>query len=282
MNDHAVPATLATPLGEIAVQPRVCPACGAGNAGGAGNRYSRPPWSIRDCAACGFVYLDPAPAYEALDETISWDKARQVESDRRYRERPIGYRISRATRKRNRLPRRDIAHMIERHAPPGNVVDVGCADGGRIGRIAAAYVPFGIEIAADLAAKADRRLARRGGRCVHAPAIDAFREFPDGFFTGAILRSYLEHEVVPRDVLRELFRALAPGGVAVVKVPNYACLNRRVSGRKWCGFRFPDHVNYFTPASLRRMADAEGFVTEFGALGALPTSDNMWALLRRP
>ena len=70
-------------------------------------------------------------------------------------------------------------------------------------------------------------------------------------------------------------------GIAVVKVPNYASLNRRVMGRNWCGFRWPDHLNYFTPKSLTAMAGATGFSCRFGMLGALPTSDNMWAVLQR-
>ena len=80
--------------------------------------------------------------------------------------------------------------------------------------------------------------------------MEGLKSFAAGFFTAATLRSYLEHELHPRAVLTELHRTLAPGGVALVKVPNYASLNRRVTGRKWCGFRYPDHLNYFTPASL--------------------------------
>ena len=37
-------------------------------------------------------------------------------------------------------------------------------------------------------------------------------------------------------------------------MPNFGSVNRRVSGSQWCGFRYPDHVNYFTPQSLRTMA----------------------------
>ena len=134
---------------------------------------------------------------------------------------------------------------------------------------------------AGLAKIANERFAERGGACVRASAIEALRAFPDGFFTGAMLRSYLEHEVEPREVLHELARALTPGGTAIVKVPNYGSLNRRLTGRKWCGFRYPDHVNYFTVRSLTKMADGAGFSVSFGLTGAIPISDNMWCALRR-
>ena len=66
---------------------------------------------------------------------------------------------------------------------------------------------------------------------------------------------------------------------AVVKVPNYGSLNRIVTGQRWCGFRYPDHLNYFSPDTFRVLANRAGFETSFGLTGCLPTSENMWALL---
>ena len=96
------------------------------------------------------------------------------------------------------------------------------------------------------------------------------------------MRSYLEHELHPAEVLRELWRTLKPGAVVIVKVPNFASLNRRVMGMRWCGFRHPDHLNYFTPDTLTNMARACGFEPWFGLTWRLPTGDNMWALLKTP
>jgi SAM-dependent methyltransferase len=276
------PATVDTPLGPVPVSARACPACGADNGDAAAGEFSRPPWLIKTCAACGFVYLDPVPRYEALTQTLSWERSREAENQRRAGERPRTYRLSQTFRKRNRIfGRRMIGAAVERHAPPGNVVDIGCAEGGQAMLLGPDYVPFGVEISAGLAEIADRTFATRGGRCVLAPAVEGLRTFPEEFFTAAMLRSYLEHEVQPREVLAELARTLKPAGVAIVKVPNFGSLNRRLTGRKWCGFRYPDHVNYFTPASLRAMGQAQGFSVGFGLTGAIPTSDNMWAVLRR-
>jgi predicted SAM-dependent methyltransferase len=92
----------------------------------------------------------------------------------------------------------------------------------------------------------------------------------------------LEHEARPLDVLKECCRVLKPGGFIVVKVPNYATINRVVMARKWCGFRYPDHLNYFTPASLRNMAAAAAFTTHFRWLERMPSDDNMWGTLIKP
>ena len=52
-------------------------------------------------------------------------------------------------------------------------------------------------------------------------------------------------------------------------------------GRKWCGFRYPDYLNYFTPASLRRMAEKCGYSVKSAFSQRLPTSDNMYAILKK-
>jgi hypothetical protein len=75
---------------------------------------------------------------------------------------------------------------------------------------------------------------------------------------------------------------LRPDGRLILKMPNYASVNRRVRGARWCGYRFPDHVNYFTPASLQAMVRAAGLeVVRMRAVDRLPTSDNMWLVAGR-
>ena len=121
----------------------------------------------------------------------------------------------------------------------------------------------------------------RGGYAINAPCAEGLAQFPPKYFDACSARSYLEHEAHPLEVLKGAFRVLKPGGVLVAKVPNYACLNRAVMGRKWCGFRYPDHLNYFTPASLRSMAAKAGFAVHFRYLHGLPTNDNMWVTMEK-
>ena len=73
--------------------------------------------------------------------------------------------------------------------------------------------------------------------------------------------------------------AMMPGGKVFVRVPNYGSLNRRVMGARWCGFRYPDHVNYFTSATLRTMAAMAGFSMQIVNRANLWIDDNIQALL---
>jgi predicted SAM-dependent methyltransferase len=120
----------------------------------------------------------------------------------------------------------------------------------------------------------------RGGHAIHAPAVEGVKQFPDRYFSGILLRSFLEHEAQPKALLKECARVLAPYGAIYVRVPNFGSLNRRVLGGKWCGFRHPDHVNYFTTRSLAAMAGDFGLTLELLNPIRLPFDDNINAVLK--
>ena len=88
----------------------------------------------------------------------------------------------------------------------------------------------------------------------HAPALKGIGQFQSGYFSGIVLRSFLEHEVAPKAVLERVCASSRHEGSIFVRVPNFGSVNRRVIGGGWCGIRHPDHVNYFTLRSLQKMA----------------------------
>lgn len=257
---------------------RDCPLCGGRRAADL-PRYSREGWRIVQCAGCGFVFLDNPPGHAALSEEFAWEKGLDAEKARRLKAAPLMYGVDYATRFRNGLfQRTDMQKYVDWFGAGGNVLDVGCASGGRI---TAPFTPFGIEISRALAERADADMRARGGRCVHGPGAEAIWEFEPGLFDGIVMRSYLEHEEQPLRVLEGAHRALKDSGAVYVKVPNWGSVNRRVTGGQWCGVRLPDHVNYFTPASLRAMARRAGFGVEIKNPLNLAFDDNIHALLRK-
>jgi SAM-dependent methyltransferase len=68
----------------------------------------------------------------------------------------------------------------------------------------------------------------------------------------------LEHTPDPTAVLREAHRALAPGGVLAISVPDYGSLAARAMGRRWV-FLLTVHLYYFTRATLDALLRRCGF-----------------------
>ncbi len=268
------------------VLARNCPKCGTDNSAAAPLDYSWQHWVLKGCVDCGFVYLENPPGYEALISEFAWERNHGDRSERMRDEYPVTYNVSRAWKKFRRWAIRKpnkLANRIAQSFPPGPVVDIGCGTGDYLAGLPDIYEPLGVEISEELARRATERLADRGGRVIAKSAIEGLAAVPEGTVSGIIMRSFLEHEEHPADLLARAWRALKPGGATIIKVPNYASVNRRVMGDRWCGFRFPGHVNYFTPQTLREMVEAAGFQVErFGLFDRFYLSDNMWMVASKP
>ncbi|KIC11834.1 hypothetical protein RA19_04135 [Leisingera sp. ANG-M1] len=256
-------------------QPRACPACGSSGYQRLAE-YSPDHWEMAECTDCGFVFLRNPPGYEALKEEFAWEttyRAKKASSKGSTPFSPVARKIRNALRMS-----RNKSRSYRRWFGDGHVLDIGCGAGHRV---RAPMTPYGIELSTGLHKIADERMRARGGYCVHGPGAEAIWEFPEETFDGILMYSYLEHETEVGKVLAGAHRALKPGGGVFVRVPNYASLNRRVVGPKWCGFRYPDHVNYFTLQSLTAVAAKAGFTTRLVNRISLHIDDNVSVLLRK-
>ncbi|KIC16994.1 class I SAM-dependent methyltransferase [Leisingera sp. ANG-Vp] len=256
-------------------QPRACPACGSSGYQRL-DEYSPDHWEMAECAGCGFVFLRNPPGYEALKEEFAWERTFEAKKAASRGSTPFSP-LARKIRGALRMGR-DKTASYRRWFNDGHVLDIGCGSGGRI---APPMTPYGIELSSGLHKIADEFMRAHGGYCLHGPGAKAIWQFPEGLFDGILMHSYLEHETEVSEVLQGAHRALKPGGGVFVRVPNYASLNRRVVGPKWCGFRYPDHVNYFTLSSLTDVAAKAGFTTRLVNRVTLHIDDNVSVLLRK-
>ncbi len=95
--------------------------------------------------------------------------------------------------------------------------------------------------------------------------------------------SCLEHEHYLTRALTRIRELLRPGGCVFIKVPHCGCWNRMVMGKSWCGYYFPQHLYYFTPATIGRLFEKVGLETaRNGFWDHVPVSDVLWATGRKP
>jgi SAM-dependent methyltransferase len=139
---------------------------------------------------------------------------------------------------------------LERHiAPPGKLLDIGCAAG------------FAIEVACD-----------RGWDARGIELNEWFAQFTDPAVRGRVcyrplersgltdrfnvitMFDLLEHSSKPRALLNDARALLAPGGVIALQLPFVDSLACRALGRRWYHYNPPAHLSYFSLATLERLA----------------------------
>jgi 2-polyprenyl-3-methyl-5-hydroxy-6-metoxy-1,4-benzoquinol methylase len=219
------------------------------------------------------VYLGAEISYEQQASQLEFSESWRAEHERRKRKHPLLVSISGWTRKlKPEIGDRLLAQTL-RWRTSGTLVDFGCGDGKFLERAQRHFDVWGVEISARAAELARKRVP--AARVVHAPITEA--ALPAATFDVVTQFSVLEHEWRPLSALRAAHAALKPGGMTLLKVPNYASWNRRVMGKDWCGFRLPDHCNYFTSGTLAAMLRKAGLRPLRGSFfDRLPTSDSLW------
>jgi SAM-dependent methyltransferase len=256
---------------------RPCPACGS-DAATQLHAYSQGDWHVATCDDCDLTYLRNPVPYKALEEDFAWEKTYEEKKGASGGSTGLSPTIRRL-RKMLGLTHKGQQAKMGTWFNNGAVLDIGC---GNLNNVPEPMTPYGIELSRTLHAHAEKAMRARGGYCVHGAGAEAIWDFDANMFDGVVMHSYLEHEVDLMGVLRGVFRALKPGGAAFVRVPNFGSLNRHVIGPKWCGFRYPDHVTYFTLPTLRATAKRAGFTTNLVNRFGLLVDDNIKALLRKP
>ena len=257
---------------------RPCPSCGSETVRDLAE-LSPDPWRVGQCNPCEFVFLRNPVDYAALEEDAAWEKTFWTEDSAREEKRSLLKRLARWFRIQGYRVRGDGSGRYLRLLGPGKILDIGC---GGVARWKAPFVPFGIELSRVLADRSNAEMNERGGYCLQGAGAERIGDFPEDFFDSVMMHSFLEHEVQFDTLLAGTARVLRPGGRAFIRVPNFAALNRKISGPRWPGFRYPDHVNYFTPETLRRACEKAGLDFKLVNRHKIWLDDNIQALAIKP
>lgn len=201
---------------------------------------------VVECRRCGLIRLDPMPAVSELHKFYPenyWWEADHSASGRLaeiYRQFVISDHVQFAAR------------AIR---GSGVVLDIGCGGGSFL----AALKKRGARVMGlDISATAVQRAGKQygvPGVCGSLPATP----FAAGSFAAITMFHVLEHLPDPVEILAAAAGMLAPGGRLVVQVPNAACWQMLLLGRRWSGFDVPRHLINFRVEDLEDLLDGCGF-----------------------
>jgi len=218
-----------------------CPAC----SGTWKWLYQKNGCSISRCTGCGLGRAAPT-AFDAKDYYTE-DYFNGGHSD--------GYFDYAASEEVLRHEFSRVARVLRRYCRPGaRLLEIGCAYGFFLKEARKSFEVHGIEIAE----AAVQACHRAGLREVHHGAADEAMLSRIGQVDAIVMLDVIEHLTDPFHTLQACSRHLSPGGAMLITTGDFNSLFAQLSGRHWRLMTPPQHLWFFTPSSIRRIADRLG------------------------
>ncbi|MGH3369508.1 MAG: class I SAM-dependent DNA methyltransferase, partial [Nocardioidaceae bacterium] len=112
--------------------------------------------------------------------------------------------------------RRLVGDLLERLAPAGPCLDVGCGAGAMVAHASRSRSAVGVDLSVEAL---DHARSRGLTRLVRSEA--GTLPFASGSFGAALALDVIEHHAAPEEILGEIRRVLGPDGLLVVTVPAF-------------------------------------------------------------
>jgi 2-polyprenyl-3-methyl-5-hydroxy-6-metoxy-1,4-benzoquinol methylase len=142
--------------------------------------------------------------------------------------------------------------LFRRHCQSGTVLDVGCSSGAFLYQLKQRF-PGAYEILGTDVSGAPLDYAESKGVPVLRSDFLA-HNFSDKKFDAVTFWAVLEHLLEPKRFLEKAVLLLKTTGVCIVLVPNMKSLAVRTIGKRY-RYIYPQHLNYFTATTLRRLVE---------------------------
>ena len=209
--------------------------------------FSTPTRRYVRCPACSLVFRNPRPVGSAIEEF--------------YRDNYDGtYGAIESGADRLPVYRSVLSHLSGYRVPPGRLLDIGCGDGAFLALCQmAGWTCFGVEVSKLAAERAAQRgITMLAPRWVTQPAGSSTQGESYDVVT---LINVLETMLDPAAVLRRVRRAMASGGLLLIRVSNGAFHLSIRKPVRWIGARYQQafHLFVYSPQVMQRLLPAAGF-----------------------
>jgi 2-polyprenyl-3-methyl-5-hydroxy-6-metoxy-1,4-benzoquinol methylase len=199
------------------------------------------------CRQCSMIYVNPAPA--------------EFASGQYYDLAGSGYYLSPAKLESDYAPVRFAreSRLFRRHCPGGAVLDVGCSSGAFLFRLNQRFPGDYQMLGTDVSGSPLDYAESRGVPVLRGDFLA--QDFGGKKFDAVTFWAVIEHLLEPKRFLEQAWSILKPNGLCFVLVPNMRSLAARWLGERY-RYIYPQHLNYFTKATLIRLAEERFSVVE--------------------
>ena len=150
--------------------------------------------------------------------------------------------------------------LFRRHCCSGALLDVGCSSGAFLFQLSKRHPGAYDLVGTDVSGPALDYAESRGVRVVRGNFLQ--QDFSGRRFDAVTFWAILEHLVDPGAFLEKAHTLLNPQGRVFVLVPNMRSLATRLLGDRY-RYIYPQHLNYFTRATLTKMVEKRFSVVEW-------------------
>jgi ubiquinone/menaquinone biosynthesis C-methylase UbiE len=142
-----------------------------------------------------------------------------------------------------------------RNIAPGKLLDVGCGMGFMLKRFQElGWESYGVDISSYATEYARSEL----GLNAYTGTIDKI-EFPESYFDLVTMVLTVEHMPDPKNALETLHRLMKPDAIIIIATHDIDGLWPKISKSKWQHLFVPEHLFFFSHATLKRLLKEVGF-----------------------
>jgi 2-polyprenyl-3-methyl-5-hydroxy-6-metoxy-1,4-benzoquinol methylase len=149
--------------------------------------------------------------------------------------------------------------LFRRHCTGGSVLDVGCSSGAFLYQLNQRFPGSYNIVGTDVSGAPLDYAESRGIPVVRGSFLE--QDFSGRQFDAVTLWAVLEHLAEPKRFIEKAASLLKPGGLCFVLVPNMRSLAVRLLGARY-RYIYQQHLNYFSAATLSRLAEKNFSVLE--------------------
>jgi 2-polyprenyl-3-methyl-5-hydroxy-6-metoxy-1,4-benzoquinol methylase len=222
-----------------------CPCCGA--VGRDRYLYSKNGCRVLRCEVCGLGRAEAAAFDPTAYYTDAYFSGQHAD----------GYADYLGAEPVLRREFRRTCDFIRGHRPAGRLIELGCAYGFFLQEAKRHFAVSGIELAADAVAH-----CRKTGLDVVNGVADADTLAAAGPLDVVVMLDVIEHLPAPCETLALCAQQLAPGGIIVLTTGDFGSPTARLAGRGWRLMTPPQHLWYFSAASMAQLAPRLGLRLE--------------------